>query len=386
MNIKADRISIGWGIDFGDPAGDITTIMSPGMGGLLHIYNRTERNPTVTNKPHKYADVIKAWADGKVVQFADCVHPTAADPLCLRSPDWRDWTDQYVPSFGAHFLWRIKPEPLEWQAEREAHARGEKIEYRITILGIDGVDCAKWRDIDDPSWSSLASGVEYRVKPKPAKWQKEREAFERGERVQFSSDDGKTWSDLTTGRWVDWDWPVSTFRIPHKWQEVLDAQQRGEKIQLKSPTSDVWEDALFKMTCNDGTTMYRVKPKPVTKRVRVALLGRSDGTVWPRAVFDDGVATEVTKQPDFIRWVADWSEVELPKQKRSPTAAEVMARADEAMRSILAGCSSQEEQMREISRAFGDCAALGVGWAFVDPVSLHPFSSSPGRLSKGLKG
>lgn len=53
------------------------------------------------NKPHKYAEVIKAWADGKDVQY--------------KHEDEEKWTD-YVDGNGLgfqhpNFLWRIKPEP-----------------------------------------------------------------------------------------------------------------------------------------------------------------------------------------------------------------------------------------------------------------------------------
>lgn len=370
MNIKADRISISCGIDFGDPAEDRMVIAGFGVGsdGEFRIYNRIERSPTVITKPHKYADVIKAWADGKAIQYA-YTPPTERDPLAQRAQEWLDFKANASPGFNnPHTEWRVKPKPAKWQKEREAFERGERVQWRSISPGCG----SGWMNIP-----GLRDG--------PAA------AF---------------WSE-----------PTNEFRIPHKWQEVLDAQERGEKIQLKSPTSDVWGDAHFKLTCNDGTTMYRIKPpahkwqaemdaqargekieasfdggktwrqgnwffdhtgaiyrikpKPVTKRVRVALLGRSDGTVWPRAVFDNGVAAEVTKQPDFIRWVADWSEVELPKQKQSTTAAEIIARAEETTRAIFAGdFHTQDAQMREIEKHFTDCARTGTGVLRIDPWSL----------------
>ena len=54
------------------------------------------------NTPHKHADVLRAVADGRAVQFmseaTDC---------------WADYTDKIniTPMTHARFQWRIKPEP-----------------------------------------------------------------------------------------------------------------------------------------------------------------------------------------------------------------------------------------------------------------------------------
>lgn len=51
--------------------------------------------------PHKYAELIHAFADGKTLQ-------------CARTDDtkWIDWEEPYCPSFGcsATTEWRIKPD------------------------------------------------------------------------------------------------------------------------------------------------------------------------------------------------------------------------------------------------------------------------------------
>lgn len=47
-----------------------------------------------TPTPHKYADVIKAWADGYEVQYLN----------------WDTWHDSIFPSFDPDLEWRIKPE------------------------------------------------------------------------------------------------------------------------------------------------------------------------------------------------------------------------------------------------------------------------------------
>lgn len=55
------------------------------------------------NKPHKWAEVIKAWADGKEVQCA-----------YLHEPE--EWISAPLPNFHSeHFIWRIKPESLKYR-------------------------------------------------------------------------------------------------------------------------------------------------------------------------------------------------------------------------------------------------------------------------------
>lgn len=66
---------------------------------------------TIERKPHKWAEVIKAWADGKPIQYKD-----------LRSSDeWVDYEgDGYqIPMvFGvSYFEWRVKPENIVIEGE-----------------------------------------------------------------------------------------------------------------------------------------------------------------------------------------------------------------------------------------------------------------------------
>jgi len=52
-------------------------------------------------KPHLYAEVIKAWADGAEVQYYDC-------------DKWWDWKNELTvglaPTFDTEFKWRVKPQ------------------------------------------------------------------------------------------------------------------------------------------------------------------------------------------------------------------------------------------------------------------------------------
>lgn len=50
------------------------------------------------NKPHKYAEVIKAWADGALIQYKSQL-------------DKCEWKDDNFPTFETNYEWRMKPEP-----------------------------------------------------------------------------------------------------------------------------------------------------------------------------------------------------------------------------------------------------------------------------------
>ena len=56
--------------------------------------NSWERVPT----PHKYADVIKAWADGHEVQYSSFFGS--------------EWHDAKEPDFTTNLNWRIKPDRI----------------------------------------------------------------------------------------------------------------------------------------------------------------------------------------------------------------------------------------------------------------------------------
>ena len=47
------------------------------------------------NKPHKHAELIKAWADGAVIEALDCGH----------------WYECVTPDWEGGYKFRIKPEP-----------------------------------------------------------------------------------------------------------------------------------------------------------------------------------------------------------------------------------------------------------------------------------
>lgn len=104
----------------------------------------------------------------------------------------------------------------------------------------------------------------------------------------------------------------------HKWYDVIVAWASGEKIQVKSTKgNDTFEDYID----YDGVTPdfaskfweWRIKPKTVTKRYRMALV--------EDVPFDTVVALDLAEYSldfpaerevaGFIRWVGDAVEVEV---------------------------------------------------------------------------
>lgn len=58
---------------------------------------------TTERKPHKWAEIIKAWADGKPIQYKY---------LDWKDSEWKD-NDMPLPRFDISDLeWRVKPENL----------------------------------------------------------------------------------------------------------------------------------------------------------------------------------------------------------------------------------------------------------------------------------
>lgn len=49
-------------------------------------------------KPHKWAEIIKAWADGKPIQSKD-----------IKLDVWSDWVTDTPPFWATNLEWRIKP-------------------------------------------------------------------------------------------------------------------------------------------------------------------------------------------------------------------------------------------------------------------------------------
>lgn len=66
-------------------------------------------------KPHKWAEAIKAWADGKQIQFKGNGFSEWVDydPDALRNSQASAHFFPFrVPRFDLDFDWRVKPEPV----------------------------------------------------------------------------------------------------------------------------------------------------------------------------------------------------------------------------------------------------------------------------------
>lgn len=69
---------------------------------------------TTERKPHKWAEVIKAWADGKEIQFKRLDHKIWTDYLTLDVPNFND----------SSYEWRIKPRTIIIEESLEVWERG----------------------------------------------------------------------------------------------------------------------------------------------------------------------------------------------------------------------------------------------------------------------
>jgi hypothetical protein len=91
------------------------------------------------NKPHKHAEVIKAWANGAEIQ-------------CSMKND-NDWFDVEVPDWDLSLNYRIKPEPKypeTWMGDGElAHAFHSTASTSQLKIIREGVNTAIRRAIQD---------------------------------------------------------------------------------------------------------------------------------------------------------------------------------------------------------------------------------------------
>lgn len=99
--------------------------------------------------PHKYADVIKAWADGAAIQSR-----------VNAAMDWKDLrlaTDpESGPAFHQGYEYRLKPDP--YQHLKDAQAAGKRVQCLA-------VSCDRWFNDPDPAsgWSFTEDPSCYRI-------------------------------------------------------------------------------------------------------------------------------------------------------------------------------------------------------------------------------
>jgi hypothetical protein len=120
---------------------------------------------------HKWAEIIKAWADGATILYRECMTP-------LRGPEWGAWKvlpDDRAPMRTDMYIeYRVEPvkPPHKWQHEKEAFLAGRPVEFRMVGQQlwhkVDGWvvdDCVKKQSPPIPIWDRdwlefrLPSGV-----------------------------------------------------------------------------------------------------------------------------------------------------------------------------------------------------------------------------------
>ena len=96
----------------------------------------------------------------------------------------------------------------------------------------------------------------------------------------------------------------------HKWYDVILAWANGEDIQVKSKlVGTLWGDVAegYTPSFDNPSCEWRIKPKTITKKYRMALILKEDGTQTVE-VFD---VTNSGFPVPFIRWIGDTVEVEI---------------------------------------------------------------------------
>jgi len=104
------------------------------------------------SKPHKHADVIKAWADGAEIQ--------------IRVTNSPEWLDCVAPNWDSNIEYRVKPKTHKWQKEMDAYVDGKPVQWR----SVDPKSASYyWHDMAPgkllSAWMWDETKYEYRIKP-----------------------------------------------------------------------------------------------------------------------------------------------------------------------------------------------------------------------------
>jgi hypothetical protein len=117
--------------------------------------------------PHKWKEIISAWAAGEVIQQREIGR-------CLADGDkWGPWTnikDGHAPIRTDMYIeYRVQPkvEPHRWQKEREAFLAGKRVEFHCLSLP-DWFQVDSWLECDCrktglPIWDR--EHLEFRIVP-----------------------------------------------------------------------------------------------------------------------------------------------------------------------------------------------------------------------------
>lgn len=109
----------------------------------------------------------------------------------------------------------------------------------------------------------------------------------------------------------------------HKYYDVIVAWASGEKIQYKFHGETLWEDyghgvenGMIVPAFNDSQIRWRIKPKTVTKRYRMALVLKNLHIIEYDVISVDVTGSSIDDPAEynvagFVRWVGDIVEVEI---------------------------------------------------------------------------
>ena len=95
----------------------------------------------------------------------------------------------------------------------------------------------------------------------------------------------------------------------HKHADVIIAWANGEDVQVRHRVTGEWVDLTLHAPTFTGDE-YRVKPKPVIRKYRVALFIRGS-RIYTSTLDSDWDETVFEKDENFVHWLTDWIEYEV---------------------------------------------------------------------------
>lgn len=106
---------------------------------------------------------------------------------------------------------------------------------------------------------------------------------------------------------------------PHVHAALIKAWADGAEIESQCPITNTWYTDTKPKWAERGN--YRVKPKTVKTRARVAAMGEpnGDGKIWTWSVYTDEHAAQTERNGHFLCWLGDWHEVERPEPPAAGT-------------------------------------------------------------------
>ena len=79
-------------------------------------------------KPHKHAEIIKAWADGAEIEFFDKIA--------------EEWLETSAPYWSENNEYRVKPEPTTKKVKLLAYFNGVNLFWKVGCMPVSS-DCKR---------------------------------------------------------------------------------------------------------------------------------------------------------------------------------------------------------------------------------------------------